>query len=512
MKNKTILFFLIALLLLSQVEIAWSLRHAHTKNQATAKKIQASDTNPLKLLRSQQFAVLDKQLNALQTEYEQDTEREFTVWQHFSWFNVANPEHESLLQEWLKVYPESYAANLAMGTYYMAMAAEWRGEKYINQTPYIKIENMNRYMEKAVSQFEKSLRLTEKPIISYAKLIAAARYHGDSKTSKYWLSEALKLDPYCIRPRNSYMHALEPRWGGSYDAMRAFVEDTRKGDHPKLKKAARYYEAWIYWYSGYQRHLEQNYVDALNEYNKALAIYDDTSIRLDRALVYQIVGQWDLALADINRALELDPLSSRALYMRGITLLEKRQAEEALKDLHLSAEHGNMKAVIKLGYLYNSGDLGVPLNVEKGMQLWEKAAYFWDEDASFALAGAYYRGLGVKVDNAAAVKYFRIAAEQGHGLAINNLGLMLWYGRGSPANREEAVRLWIIGAKKDIWQSKHNLQFFLSLSERLKIAPDYPQILLEDKKVMFMGIASILVVAFVVILLLLFFIRIARTR
>jgi TPR repeat protein len=511
-KNKITLFFLLVLLFFSEVEVAWPRRHAHTTNQATTKNIQSSDLNPIKLLHSHQFVMLDRQINALQTDYEQDTEREFVVSSVFSWFKNADPSFESLLQEWLNAYPESYAANLAMGIYYMAMAAEWRGVKYINEIPRTRIENMDRYLEKAVIQFEKSLRMTEKPILSYTYLIAAARYHGDGKASKYWLSEALKCDPYCIRPRSFYMHALEPRWGGSYDAMRAFAEETRRGGHPKLDKAARYYEAWIHWYSGYQKYLKKSYVDALDEYQKALAIYDDSGFRLDRAKVYQLVGQIDLAMADINRGLELDPLSTELLYFRGTTLLDKRQTAEALNDLRLSAEYGNMKAVKKLGDLYTSGDLGVPLNVEEGMKLWEKAAYFWDEDAAFALAGAYSRGLGVKVDNVAAVRYLRIAAEQDHGLAINNLGLMLWYGRGAPANRKEAVRLWIIGAKKDIWQSKHNLQFFLSPLERFKIALDYPQIFLEDKKVMFMSIASILVVVFLAILLLIVFMRIGRTQ
>jgi TPR repeat protein len=235
-------------------------------------------------------------------------------------------------------------------------------------------------------------------------------------------------------------------------------------------------------------------------------------IRLARAKVYQVVGQTDLAMADLNRALELNPQSTEALYMRGITLLDKRQTAEALKALHLAAEHGDMDAVKKLGDLYTSGDLGVPLNVEEGMKLWEKAAYFWDENASFALAGTYARGLGVKVDNAAAVSYLRIAAEQGHGLAINNLGLMLWYGRGTPANREEAVQLWVIGAKKNIWQSKHNLQFFLSPLERFKLAFHYPQLFLEDKKVVWISIASTLVLVLVVVLLVIVSLRLARTR
>lgn len=501
MNNRIILLFVLVMLFFKIVDVAWSQEHTPMITQLRMKNIQASESDPLKLLLSQRFDVLDNRLNTLQAEYELDTEREFAVSAAFKWFDIADPRLESLFQEWLKAYPESYAANLALGIYYMAMAVEWRGSKYYNETHQKRIENMESYLEKAVIYFEKSLYMAEKPFISYGKLIAVARFHGDDKASEYWLSEALKKDPFCVRPRNFYMRTLEPRWGGSYNKMRVFAETTRKGTHPKLTKAALYYEGWIHWYKGFESYLKDNYVAALNEYKKAIETYDDSRFRLSRAKIYQIVGQSDLAMADINRALDLDPQSTKGLYMRGIALLEKRQTDEALNDLHLAAEYGHMDAIKKLGNLYNNGDLGIPLNVEEGMKLWKNAAYFWDVDAAFALAGAYAQGLGVNVDNTAAVKYLRISAEQGHGLAINNLGLMLWHGRGTLVNREEAVQLWVMGAKKDIWQSKHNLKFFLSPSARFKLALTYPQILLEDKQIMVMGIASMLAVILMIIIL-----------
>jgi TPR repeat protein len=308
------------------------------------------------------------------------------------------------------------------------------------------------------------------------------------------------------------MRTLEPRWGGSYKAMREFAEYTRKGRHPKLEKTARLFEGWIYWYSGLQKYLEGNYVAALDEYQKAIAMDDTVEFRLDRSKVYQVVGQTDLAMIDLNRVLELNPRLTAALYMRGLTLLDKRQTAEALKDLHLAAEHGNIDAFRKLGELYTTGNFGVPLNIEEGIKWWKKAAYFRDEYASFALGKTYERGLGVQVDKAAAVSYYLIAAEQGYGPAINDLGLMLWYGHGAPADRDEAIRLWVIGAKKDIWQSKHNLQFFLNPLERFNLAFHYPQLFLEDKTTILIGLGLILVSVLSGILIVIIAVRIARKR
>lgn len=502
-------FVVLAILLIGVVG-AGAREHSSVIAPINAVTIQTSGTNLLNLLRSRQFDALDRRLNSLQFDYEQDTDQELAVAAAFNWFSLADPTLENLFQEWLKSHQVSYAANLATGIYYIAMAAEWRGGKYFNESHPTRIENMDRYLKKAVTQLERSLSLTKKPTFSYANLIKATRYHGDDNASKYWLSEALKRDPYCVKPRRAYFRTLEPRWGGSHNAMHEFVESTRNGGHPKLEKTALLFEGWIHWDSGYQRYLKGDYVAALDAYQKAISLYDDSWFRLSRAKVYQVVGQTDLAMSDLNRALELDPQQTEAIYMRGITFLDKRQTEAALKDLHTAAQQGNMDAVKKLGDLYTSGDLGVPLNVEEGMKWWQKAAYFWDEAASFALGKTFERGLGVPVDKAAAVRYYRIAAEQGYGPAVNDLGLLLWYGQGTPANRKEAVQLWVIGAKKNIWQSKHNLQFFLHPIERFKLAFHYPRLFLEDKTVLWMGIVSLVTLALVVTLLVVVFVHNAR--
>jgi TPR repeat protein len=509
-KNRiTVPFFLFAIVLLGVVGAVWAREHVPKTKTETAIDIQTAGSDLVNLLRGKQFDMLDRRLNTLQLDYEKDTEQELALSAAFNWLTIADPELENLFQDWLKNYPESFAANLSLGAYYMAMAGKWRGDKYISETHPMRIEKMDSYLKKAAIHFKKSLFMTKKPTISYTKLIIVALYQGDDKASDHWLTEALEHDPYCITPRVAYMLTLEPRWGGSYEAMHAFVEDTRKGGkHPKLEKTARLFEGWIHWYNGFQSYLKGDYVAALDAYQKAITIEDDNEFRLARAKVYQIVGQTDLSIADLNRALELEPYSVSANYMLGITLLDKRQTAEALKNIQMAAEHGNIEAMNKLGGLYTTGDLGVTLNVEEGMKWWEKAAYFWDETAAFALGKTYERGLGIKVDKAAAVRYYRIAASQGYGPAINDLGLMLWYGYGTPTNREEAVQLWVIGAKKNIWQSKHNLQFFLSPLERFKLAFHYPQLFLEDKKILWLSIASILVLLLVLII----FVRLVKTR
>jgi TPR repeat protein len=466
---------------------------------ANGTPLQQAGSELLSLLRNRDFMALDSRLNALQSDYESNTSREDDLATAFNWIAIPNPDLEDLFLQWQKSYPESYAANLALGSYYRAMANQWRGSKYSDDTHAYRITMMNEYLEKAVAQLVKSLRMAKKPTFSYTKLISIATNQGNRDAASQWLADALKCDPYCVRPRTAYMRSLEPRWGGSYMAMKAFADAAGKVNHPKLEKAARMYEGWAYWYSGYQKYLAKDYVGALNEYNKALLLDENSSARLDRARIYRAVGQVDLALADLSKSLELNPQSTEAHYIRAESLLDKRQTEEALQEMRFAAEFADMSAMNKLGALYFFGNAGVPVNLQEGLQLWQRAAYFWDEYASYNLGAAYERGLGVREDKATAVNYYRIAADQGYEPAINDLGLMLWYGRGTNVNKDEAIALWVAGARKGVWQSKHNLEFFLSLAERFKLVFRYPDIFLKDKTIIFAAVIVLFIFVAVVV-------------
>jgi TPR repeat protein len=65
-------------------------------------------------------------------------------------------------------------------------------------------------------------------------------------------------------------------------------------------------------------------------------------------------------------------------------------------------------------------------------------------DAELSLGWIYANGLGVKRDRAEAVKWYRLAAEQGNDIAQNYLGRLLWFlggtTNGDPKDRTEAVK------------------------------------------------------------------------
>ena len=69
----------------------------------------------------------------------------------------------------------------------------------------------------------------------------------------------------------------------------------------------------------------------------------------------------------------------------------------------------------------------------------------------------YYTGEGVPEDDTEAVRWFRLAADQGHALAQNNLGYMYANGEGVPEDDAEAVRWYRLAAEQGFALAQVNL-------------------------------------------------------
>ncbi|MXX74894.1 MAG: protein kinase [Holophagales bacterium] len=71
-----------------------------------------------------------------------------------------------------------------------------------------------------------------------------------------------------------------------------------------------------------------------------------------------------------------------------------------------------------------------------------------DAEAQFNLGKMYAEGLGVPHDDAEAVRWYRLAAEQGHAEAQFNLGWMCEWGRGVSRNDADAARWYRLAAEQ----------------------------------------------------------------
>ena len=64
----------------------------------------------------------------------------------------------------------------------------------------------------------------------------------------------------------------------------------------------------------------------------------DAKFYIDRGIAYGEKGQYDQAIADFNKALEIDSKSASAYYNRGIAYLNKGQFDWAIADFNKALE------------------------------------------------------------------------------------------------------------------------------------------------------------------------------
>lgn len=88
------------------------------------------------------------------------------------------------------------------------------------------------------------------------------------------------------------------------------------------------------------------YHDALRQFTKVQEkLPKDKSVYFERGLVYQAMGNHQLAIEDFMRAIEIDKHYAKALFCVGISRLKSRQIEQAIENFEdaasESANHEN---------------------------------------------------------------------------------------------------------------------------------------------------------------------------
>ena len=143
-----------------------------------------------------------------------------------------------------------------------------------------------------------------------------------------------------------------------------------------------------------------------------------------------------------------DPESETLLalaYYAGVLL--KKDDAEATRLLHLAANRGYMAADESLGMFAETG-IGMDQNradPAAALDWYRKAAQQGSMDAATDIALMYANGKGVARDPAQAVVWFRRAADGGDGSAQYNLALMYERGEGVPQDFNEAIH-WLNAA------------------------------------------------------------------
>jgi hypothetical protein len=181
----------------------------------------------LAMLRQSRFDALDRKMNGLQHAYEAGRLADEGLLHEFRAFYDTDPALEPQYDAWLTHYPQSYAARLARGIYLRYLGNEARGTRYVSETPRAKLDLMATYHERAARDYEESLKLTAKPLLTYHAILSVAMYEGGRELSRQVLDDSVRIDPRNFVVRYKYLMTLQTRWGGSLQDMLDFTAQAR---------------------------------------------------------------------------------------------------------------------------------------------------------------------------------------------------------------------------------------------------------------------------------------------
>ena len=132
------------------------------------------------------------------------------------------------------------------------------------------------------------------------------------------------------------------------------------------------------------------------------------------------------------------------------------EPDAELEQLIIDAEAGDGQAQLQLGFRYYDGD-GVPQSYSKALKYYRLAAEQGYLSAITNIGLMYSRGLGVEKDASEAARWYASAADDDFPEALHNLACLYAEGRGVRQNTTKAFELWHRAAEQGYCLSQFRL-------------------------------------------------------
>lgn len=394
-----------------------------------AQPIKLNPEEMIAFLRAGNFSELNARISTYQAAYEAASDGEWELLQAIAVFERIEPDLEAAFNAWVAAQPQSYIARAARGAYFYKRAWAFRGARYAGDTPSESIVAMRELFKRAADDLQTSHKLSSRPQVSDRYLIGIAMARGDRAAPRRFYMEAVRGDPENYGARRAFLNALRPEWGGSLDAMHAFVQQTAAAAQTEKQRAvANYLEASLLGYLGFHYYRVNEHTRALQLYDAALTKAEDSIVLARRAQLLVQLRRADEALRDAERAIELEPTSADALEYRGVLREQRKQMPQALDDYRRAAAYGSTYAMQRLGIIYLTGG-DVPKNYREAAKWLQLGAEFGEHRAQNYLAWMYSEGAGVPRDGRRALELWYASAGQGNEEARRYLDDIPWYWR-----------------------------------------------------------------------------------
>jgi tetratricopeptide (TPR) repeat protein len=255
------------------------------------------------LLHHEKYTELTQYFEYFQQEFEKDPTKEYWPFRATLAFYSAEPELLPKLDAWASALPFSFAPYLARGAHRVAVVWAKRGGKAARETPTADMQAMRDAAPLARKDLDRALQINPKLLVADRFGINLALPIGEREAINTAMTHAKQLCPTCTSVNLKYMSTLEPRWGGSFEAMEHFARTQANPANPKT----RLYEGYALVERSRVKRSSKELDEALQHANAACAIGDWPEFFAERANVYSGLEDYTKALSEIDRAIESMP-------------------------------------------------------------------------------------------------------------------------------------------------------------------------------------------------------------
>ncbi|MBD8527245.1 DUF4034 domain-containing protein [Pseudomarimonas arenosa] len=372
------------------------------------------------------FAALTDQLSAGQIS-------DVSYARAFHAFEYGSDEVRGLVNHWREQRPESAYALTAQGIHLSQKAFEARGIALARDVSEEQWQSMREFGGQAAELLRRAVVIEPRLLPAWNQQIVLGRIGVREASEEEALAGALAQFPDAYTPRSVYLFGLQPRWGGSVEAMRGFVARSidEAGTNPRmalLQAQALAFEQWTNtnWkdLAEVSRRSQARLVEAPN-LDEIFDLSDEQDGKADI----------ELALHYANAGLRFRPAHYAFLRNKARALTSLNRPQEALAVIEEMLE----------------------LNQTNGQSLW-MGAYAARKANNHALAETYYLRAANHVDDK-------------EGLRRDLAGYYLYHlQRYQDAKREVAALLAINPESADGWLMQADVIVNLGLEGREEAA------------------------------------------
>jgi tetratricopeptide (TPR) repeat protein len=391
------------------------------------------------LLEAGRFAEVDARFAAIQAEYRSGGWKSGDV-EHL----LGHMADRAELDAWLRARPDSWAAHLARGKGLVREGWRRRGQGFVADSSASQLDGMRAAFDAAAKELARAIELEPAAPASFSVLMEIARAAGSAEQSRALFERLLEVETNPARAYEEYMWSLEPRWGGSLEAMNALVSEAARRHGKPVADAvqAKYHMtlgdlAW--------QHARR--AEAETQYDRSLALAPNDAVLAARGRLRASLGRFKDALADIDLLFERSGQRKDVVVERAKMRQKLGWYEQARADLaHVAAQSPD-----------DTEALAALAEVELRQRRFDDAASRWARitELNGDHAGTWYnRGeflakrLGRHAD---AAKAYRRAVElaEAHPRAWYEYGMALHRSRDREAPKVLAHFLELAGARHD---------------------------------------------------------------